>query len=203
MNDAEITKYFKTWYTSPISSTTTSTWLQSLLGDLTDIVGSDVASKLVSMLRAQYDYWEICDNDNLIFFNLLVNKIISYKDYYLELLTAYATQINFLDGRKTIISREGTGDGTNHGESTGSSTNQDYLLPNKNINEGLGNLSQQNVNNNSGESDGTSHSEYEDTETRTGDVDVVDAKKRYLDLIRNIYYEWAKKCEDCFIGLFY
>ena len=202
MKEASFTKYFKTWYLSPISSTSTSTWLQNLISDLNDILGSEVSSKLVSMLRAKYDYHEICDEDDAIFFQLLVNKIITYKDYYLELLEAYATEIDFLDGRKSTVSRSGSGSGSSESSNEGSTTSKDYLLPNKDINGGKGNLSQQNEGSSDNSGSSSSSNEYEESVTMVGDVDVVDAKRRYLNLIRNIYSEWADKLYDCFIGLY-
>lgn len=202
MNDALYTKYFKDWYSSTVTEQSSTTWLQNLLSDLADITSSEIAPKLVQMLRAKYDYHEICDEDSQIFFNLLINKIITYKDYYMELLAAYNTQINFLDGKKTVVTREDDSNGSGSSSGSNSSTGKGYELPNKTINDGLGNLSNANTSTGENENESSYEDHSEGTLTTIGDVDVVDAKRRYLDLIRNLYSEWADKVYDCFIGLY-
>lgn len=203
MKEASYTKWFGTWLSTE-DETRDQVYEDDLIEDLGAIISdSSIVNKLVNELRHLYRYWEICDEDNDVFLTLLKDKILSYKDYYLEMLTTYQTQINFLDGRKTTISSYGSSNASNTGSSTSSTTNQDYLLPNKTINSGKGNLSQQNENSNMSGSTNTGNSSYADTKTVTGDVDVVEAKQKMLKLIRNLYYEWAKKCEDCFMGIFY
>ncbi len=59
-----------------------------------------------------------------------------------------------------------------------------YELPNKTINGGVGNL--------------TSQTEYENS----GSDDVIDLKRRYLNLIKDVYRQMAMKFTDLFIHIF-
>lgn len=165
-------------------------------------VTASIAQQLIKMLKWKYSYWEICEEVFSTFLLILRNKILAYSDYYVELLNAYNTQIDFLDGKKTLTTRGGSTNTTGSATNTNEGTNKRYELPNKTINEGRGNLSNETDTNNEDTSSTEVEELYDETITTKGDVDVVDAKRRYLDLIRNLYSEWAEKCEPCFLGIF-
>ena len=202
MLDALYTMYFKDWLNAEFEEEQ-QTYASSLYDYLTDeITSHETVTNLIDQLKWQYSFWEICEEDAEVFLTILVNKILSYKDYYLEMLQAYAVEIDFLDGNKTVITREGTGSRNESGESSSDVVDKDYLLPNKSINSGKGNLSQQREGTSGSTSSNDMSNEFEETITTLGAVNVVEAKRKYLDLIRNLYYEWAKRCEDCFLGIY-
>lgn len=202
MLEALYSKFYKDWLEED-SDTYQQTYELSLFDILDDNnVTETNARKLIEMLKLKYSYWEICEDDNDTFLILLTNKILAYRDYYQEIIDAYNTQINFLDGKKTVVTREDDSNGSGSSSGSNSSTGKGYELPNKTINDGLGNLSNANTSTGENENESSYEDHSEGTLTTIGDVDVVDAKRRYLDLIRNIYAEWASKCEDCFLGIF-
>lgn len=100
-------------------------------------------------------------------FEIMFDSILAeWASYYNELLSGYFTKVDMLEG----------------GKKTGN--NKYYNLPNKQINEGKGNLSQVN--------------EF----TSTGYDNSLDQKAKYINLIRDVYRELAYRFTDLFIHIF-
>ena len=200
--EALYTKLYTEWLqTEPIGSTSYAFILDNELKNVYNIP-TDIADKIITMLEDLYWNHEIAYEDDDDFLNSLLHKLNSYKDYYLELITAYQVQINMLDGNKTVITRQGSSSGTSSSENEGSSRNEDYNLPNKTINEGLGNLSSANKGTNANSGSSEESGEYEESITTIGAANVIDLKKKYLDIIHNYIYDWCEHCKVCFLGIY-
>lgn len=114
-----------------------------------------------------------------------------HKDYYAELIGAYETEINFLDGNK--VTRDHDNTSTTTPRATYKTENYDLPRSDQTTNR----PSSKTI---SGGQDGT------DSVRDQGQVivkggDVIELKRRYMNLLRNVYDEFAQKFESCFIGL--
>lgn len=157
------------------------------------------------MLKAKYYNYEIAGETYGEFLEMLNSRFAQYKDYYIEFINAYETKINMLDGRKTTRSvtesRTRKANGSNDGRNT---TNETYTdLPRS--------TPSQERPTNKTETSTQPHSEYTDNSsdevTReasiTGLDPQVELKKKYLDLIKNVYREFTEAMKPCFLTIFY
>lgn len=116
--------------------------------------------------------------------NLFKKKV----DYYNELLDAYETQINMLDGRLETIST------TSNRDISDTTSNENIDLPNKVTSQEYITDKQK------------GNREHQDNYTNTinikGRENVIELKRQYMKLLRNVYEEFAKEFEVCFITLY-
>lgn len=156
--------------------------------------------KLKDMLYSKFYNWEISGETLQEFQLFLEAKFNQYKDYYAELLSAYETQIDFLEGNKVTRSATITDDGENVSTPRAEITSENYDLPrttasqerpsSKTISKGTNGTDKLEIDN---------ERTIEDT-TMGGNV--IDLKRKYMDLLRSIYAEFADKFKPCFIDLF-
>lgn len=176
--------------------------------------------RLGAMLIARYGEWKMYTSDNAEFEEALLRYYRRYKHYYNELLTAYNTTINMLDGRKTVIAYDTTNNrqdsGTDKSNGTiqnsvdGTEETNNYDLPRQTSTENRPSSRTIDISKQGSSSETTNSVEYGKatkttrggTVTRTGDADVIDLKKRYMALIQNVYYEFAGRFEPLFVGVF-
>lgn len=178
------------------------------------------SDRLGAMLLARYGEWKMFTADKTAFEEALMRYYSRYKYYYDELLDAYNTTINMLDGRKTVI----TYDTTNNRQDSGTDSSKgkignsldsteeinNYDLPRQTSTENRPSSRSIDSNKQSSSSETTNSVEYGKatkttrggTVTRTGDADVIDLKKRYMALIQDVYYEFAGRFEPLFVGVF-
>ena len=160
------------------------------------IIGGDFDStrieKLMSMIDAKFYNWEVYTLDEVMFKQSMTAIFKKHKDYYAEMLDTYETEINFLDGDKVTTEYENDGDSTPRAvyEST------TYDLP-----RSSSTIDRPTTKSRNGGVDGKDSTHNEGTSTRKGG-NVIDLKKKYLALIRNLYEEFAEKFRPCFIELF-
>lgn len=154
--------------------------------------GEDRSKKLIDMIKVKFAMWQVWTMHDALFLDSMGRIFDSYKDYYKEKITAYEVQINFLDGYKVTTTTDMT-----HTETPRVEVQVDtYDLP----------RSDSSVNRPSARSiskpiSGTNVLADDGDVTRKGG-DVIELKKRYLDIIRNLYDEFAEKFRVNFLEMF-
>lgn len=123
------------------------------------------SNKFKKVFVGMYWNYEIC-GETINEFRLMLEGIFKTKvDYYQEMLDAYETQINMLDGVKSNALVE------------------NIDLPNKKTDK-----------------------EYISSKVKTttsGGINVIELKKQYLNLLRNLYEDFSKDFMNCFIQWYY
>lgn len=193
----------------------------TLLDNLT-LDTEEHTAKFKTALVSRWGLYEIGGETIPQFKSFLEHRFNLVKDYYIEKLNAYETQINMLDGAKVVtttnVVEENTTNTTGSSETTTdneahdhiTSTNNTYDLPRKQVNEGDGYLTSKTTDDRQDDSDyntkvvgttqndGTAHNTSTGTTTTTGGINVIQLKKDYLDLLRNVYEEFANEFKTCF-----
>lgn len=129
--------------------------------------------EFIQMFIAYWDIYEICAETVESFKIILANTFAVHKNKYIELINAYETKINMLDG---VVITEIDNDTRVNYELPRSATNKIDVPNSKNTND--------------------------KTRTTKGG-NVIELKKEYLKQIRNIYAEFANEFSDCFLHIFY
>lgn len=191
MSDIDTTdKYLYTRYTITLHDLLINE--PTLLDNLT-LSTAERTEKFKNMFIAKWDVYEINTETVKMFKLILINKFNTLKDYYEELISAYETKINMLDGKLTSITREDTED--NNQIYSGESLN--YDLPRTNSAENK----PSSKSNNSGNTN--DNKRFNQTITTKGEENVISLKTQYMKMLRNIYYEFVNDFETCFMQLFY
>ena len=152
---------------------------------------SDRTQALKDMVVAKFYNWEI-SGETIPEFKLFIKyKFEQYKDYYEEMLDAYETQINFLDGDKRTTEYED--DSVLTPRAQYESVNYDLPRSDTSINRPTSKSTNGGVS-------GTDTTHAEGARTTKGG-NVIELKKNYLNMIRNLYEEFASKFKPCFIEL--
>lgn len=141
---------------------------------------STMVRSLTDMIVSKYMYYEVFTEYATDFMRIFYSIFNRYKDYYSELIIAYQTEINFLDGNS--ITRTFTP------RAEYESSNYDLPRSSSDIDRPTSKSTNAGV-------DGV-----DTTVVKGGDV--IDLKRRYMDLLRNVYDEFASKFQPLFIELF-
>lgn len=169
--------------------------------------------KLREMLMDYYWCWEIGGETIGEFKQMLTRRFYSIKDYYIELLGAYETKIDMLDGKKstTTINEDTTGTETSSSEShttgSGTSDNKNFDLPRTSTAESK--PSSKSDGSTTSASDGTAKYNGGKTGTRDSNItfkggeSVITLKREYMKLLRNVYMELVEALKPCFLDLFW
>lgn len=147
---------------------------------------------LREMISNKFRLWEVFVDDKTVFLPEMVAIFKRYEDYYKEKITAYETQIDFLDGTKTESTYGSTS--TNTPRTKYQSENYDLPRSETSINRPTSKTINGGIEGSDTINTGSS------TTSKGGDV--IDLKRRYLDLIRSLYDEFADKFKPLFIELF-
>lgn len=183
-------------------STTVQDEIKSLLDEFGD------ADKLYEHFVSKYKWYEICDEDELVFQQMVHDVYNEYHDYYSQLLTAYLKDIDIDHITEKSTSRIDTSSGRKDGGATvtADTTNRQYDLPNRTVDATSENgyLTGKNTSDNTSTSTtGESHSNtYGSTITSTDNREFVGLKKEYLAHIRDIYEEFTDKFSECFLHIY-
>lgn len=153
---------------------------------------TDRFSELRQMILDKFRLWEVFVDDKTVFLPEMVAIFNRYENYYQEKITAYETQINFLDGTKTESTYGSTS--TNTPRTKYQTENYDLPRSETSINRPTSKTINGAIEGNDTINTGSS------TTSKGGDV--IDLKRRYLDLIRSLYDEFADKFKPLFIELF-
>ena len=171
----------------------------TLLDEL-QFTNEDDTIKFIKMLKNKWFIYEIGGETIEEFKTYLTTTFNEYIEYYEEMLNAYKTEINMLDGIKTSIAYDETKQQDTSLDNSGTSEDKTFGLPNKTTSTDY--LTERGTINN------TARETFSDTTTknhsiqRTGGVNVIELKREYMNLIRNLYSEFADKFQKCFITLY-
>lgn len=170
-------------------------------------------TKLKEMITDRYWNWEIGGETLGEFKSMLLHRFCTIRDYYIELIQAYETKINMLDGKKTsvIIDEDTTNRDTSSGTLSHTGTNsgdgKNYDLPRSNATENRpssrneSSLTTNTTDTSSGTTDKTGTRDK--TVTTTGGENVIELKREYLKLLRNVWLELVNELSPCFLDLFF
>ena len=185
--------------------------LDNTIPSLLDFGDETKNANIQKMVMDMYWNWEIAGETIGEFKNMLSHSFGAIKDYYSELIDAYNTKINMLDGIKTT--RKTVRDGQNTDTTTldttttnsGGTTNEGYDLPRSNSAENRPSSKTVLNDTRSNKTDGTNTliKEFGESKTTTmeGGVNVIRLKDQYMKLIRNVYHECALKLQKCFLDI--
>ena len=196
----------------------TMTYQEALSIDPTILNGIDLdtkehSDKLKAMITDRYWNWEIGGETLGEFKAMLSHRFRTIRDYYIELIQAYETKINMLDGKKTsvIIDENTTSKDTSSGNLSHTGTNsgdgKNYDLPRSNAAENRPSSRNESslTTNTTDTSSGTTDKQgsRDKTVTTTGGENVIDLKREYLKLLRNVWLELVNELSPCFLDLFF
>lgn len=177
--------------------------------------------KFQEMLKAKWAIYEISGETIPEFQVFLEAKFNQYKDYYIEMINAYETQIQWLDG--DVISETYNITDTNNEKYTPkvaitttdtprvTTTDSEYDLPrsasSENRPSGKSITEHDGTNTRVVSPDGTNFNETDSTKTKTGGTtrkagNPTELRKKYLDSIRSLYAEFAEKFKACFLDMY-
>ncbi len=168
------------------------------------------------LINRFYDY-EIAGETYGEFKEMLERRFGQIKSYYVELLDGYETKINMLDGRKTVREVSETkdiarsGNNSSHREGTTGMDSEETVtdLPRSTASENRPTSKTADTadTSESANASGQYSDTGKDTITRSATVTGIDTqadlKKKYLELIRNVYKEMAEEMKPCFLTLFF
>ena len=170
-------------------------------------------TKLKEMITDRYWNWEIGGETLGEFKAMLLHRFRTIRDYYIELIQAYETKINMLDGKKTsvIIDENTTNKDTSSGTLSHTGTNtgdgKNYDLPRSNATENRPSSRNESslTTNTTDTSSGTTDKQgtRDKTVTTTGGENVIELKREYLKLLRNVWLELVNELSPCFLDLFF
>lgn len=170
-------------------------------------------TKLKEMITDRYWNWEIGGETLGEFKSMLLHRFRTIRDYYIELIQAYETKINMLDGKLTsvIIDENTTSKDTSSGNLSHTGTNsgdgKNYDLPRSNATENRPSSRNESslTTNTTDTSSGTTDKQAtrDKTVTTTGGENVIELKREYLKLLRNVWLELVNELSPCFLDLFF
>ena len=206
MVEAKYTRLFKTWLDEDYEEGGQYTNEEVLLQTFTNtLFPSQMASNLVEMLKAVYNYYEIGDCDEM--FNFLSDTFTEYYRYYSEVINNYQKEYDYALNNKRKVSRV---DNLNIGGSVNTKdsragSNTEYQLPNKVIDESYrstpSNIVDTKDNSNQDKEFNTDTVRQSDTTTEFNN-EFIDLKNKYMNQIRNVYREFAMKFKECFYQVY-
>lgn len=173
---------------------------------LLDSFGED--EWLSKLVEAKFRYYEICDEDEDVFFQVMSDTFYLHVQYYTELLENYQKEYDYATGNKRIVSRDDNGSATHAKNVSGTSNTRtdNYSLPNRVIdpNDEKGYITDAEITKNSNDVNdtGASSSETHSDITTIYADEFLDLKRKYLSQIRNVYSEFADKFKDCFLHIY-
>lgn len=161
-------------------------------------------NKFKDVLKGKFKLYEIGLETPHLFQEALVNKLAVKKDYYLELIHAYETQVNMLDGLVSTTTTEHEGNGSNSNTVTPRTKTESihYDLPRSTASDNHpSSKDTTEVVNGTDSSSGTylDHFENEST-TKTGNA--IDQKVKYMKMLRNVWEEFVTEFKSCFLDLY-
>lgn len=147
---------------------------------------------LIRMIHSKFSMWQVWTLHSELFIDSMIRIFDSYCDYYAEKILAYETQIRFLDGDRVVTTTDMTHTETPRIEvetkvyDLPRSTSSEDRPSGKTVSKPLS---------------GTNTLVDDGTVTREGG-NVIELKKKYLDLLRSVYDEFAEKFRVNFIEMF-
>lgn len=172
----------------------------TLLDNLT-LSTTERTDKFKNFFIAKWFNYEISGETIPMFKALIENRFNTLKDYYEELITAYEIKIDMLDGKMVTITRDDTKNDTFNRNVNLNGENKIYDLPRTAVAENKPTQKSDIVNSNV--EDSTTNKTLKQTISKKGGVNVIDLKRDYMKLIRNVYIDFVTNFDTCFIDLYY
>ena len=153
---------------------------------------------------SRYNLYDIGGETIPLFKLMIKGKFDLNKNYYQQLINEYAKTINYEDGYKEIetINEENDSTGTSNQDSEGITANKRtfYDLPYKQTNEryATNETFDDNTSNVNTQGRYSSNDNKNITKTRTGNVNVLEQKIKYMKFIRDIYRDFVEEFRECF-----
>lgn len=146
-------------------------------------------NKFIEMFKSKYNFYEIGGETIPLFKRFIEDTFDTFKDYYQQLINEYEKEFNYLDGYIESYESE-----YSYKDDSDISRNNDFIdLPNKiTTNEYITNKERFST-------DFLSNRTGTNKNTKKGNVNILEQKKKYLDYIRNLYSEFADKFKTCFV----
>ena len=161
-------------------------------------------SRFKEVFNAKYALLEISLETVDLFKEAIDNRFIIKKDYYIELINAYETRINMLDGLVTTKSGESESSESNSSTFTPGVKSQstNYDLPRSTASqEHASNKTISEILEGEDTTEGSRSLENEYGET-TKSANAIDQKKKYMKMLRNVYEEFAREFYPCFLDMY-
>lgn len=172
----------------------------TLLDNLT-LSTTERTDKFKNFFISKWFNYEISGETIPMFKALIENRFNTLKDYYEELITAYEIKIDMLDGKMVTITRDDTKNDTFNRNVNLNGENKIYDLPRTSVAENKPTQKSDIVNSNV--EDSTTNKTLKQTISKKGGVNVIDLKRDYMKLIRNVYIDFVTNFDTCFIDLYY
>ena len=175
----------------------------TLLDDL--VLETEIQTSLFKQaFISRYNLYDIGGETIPLFKLMIKGKFDLNKNYYQQLITEYVKSINYEDGYKEIetITEENDSTGTSNQDSDGMNTNKRtfYDLPYKQTSERYATTETIDDNTSNVNIQGTysSNDNKNITKTKTGNVNVLEQKIKYMKFIRDIYRDFVEVFRECF-----
>ena len=186
-------------------------------GDISDLLTefefvydteNNLALTLEQVFYGKWNFYEICDSDENVFYQCLSDIVDVYKAEWHELLDNYSKAYDYATGNKRTMARhdQSESDMTGSSDDTSDSVTREYALPNKQVSNDLDDGYATGASKEHAElgNEKETHREstYDSTIVHTYDNEFLDLKRKYMAQIRNLLEEFADKFSDCFYHLF-
>lgn len=170
-----------------------------LLSNLT-MKTTEQTNMFLETFKSMYNLYDIAGETIPLFKLMIENRFNLKKTYYQKLIDEYEKEFDYMEG---IVENETISDTTNDtGTSNSTSTSGDndtiYDLPYKQTNTTYATKKLENSRNSDLTNTSESNKQKDITRTKSGGVNTLEQKIKFLKYIRNIYEEFCKEFRDCF-----
>lgn len=151
------------------------------------------------------------DPDNIseekYFYQCIEDTFYQHVNYYLELAKTYYKKFDFTTANKRRVHREDSGSSSveSSSEGEGSTENDTYGLPNKQVNnlkDGYLTNVEKGSSSDSSSSSRSGETSLESDVVTTYDNEYLDLKRQYVRQMRNLLLEFVDKFDDCFLHVY-
>lgn len=153
---------------------------------------NDFMSKFWGMFNSYWTEYEINGETIPLFIMRVSNTFISICDYWHNKITTYEKQLIYEEGIKETYEEI-----NKDTEITEGINNTNYIdLPNKiSSNEYISNKTNNSIN-------GSTSNDRNKKYNKTGGVNVIDQREKYLKYLNNMFLDFVKEFKGCFIQLY-
>ena len=179
----------------------------TFLDDVITFEDNERKEKLKVALTSEFNLYEIGGETDEMFKIMFEDTFKQYKDYYNERITAYEKQYDYTLGnrRRTMKTSAINTKGEQFGIEGSDNKHTEIELPNKQVSrdyEGYPNAINTDKSESQARKDYSNDTTLNDEVTTIFDDEFLDLKRKYMEQLRNIYLEFAKKFKECFILIY-
>lgn len=179
----------------------------TFLDDVITFEDNERKEKLKIALTSEFNLYEIGGETDEMFKIMFEDTFKQYKDYYNERITAYEKEYDYTLGnrRRTLKKSTINTEGNQNGSNISNNKHTEIELPNKQVTssyEGYPNSITKDESQDNGVKSYDNKTDLDDEVTTIFDDEFLDLKRKYMEQLRNIYLEFAKKFKECFILIY-